>query len=164
MDYKETSIKVLRFSGNKDQFLIWCEKFKAKAMIVGGLDILTGIEKMPSKADFEAALAKEDTSSITAEETKTLKNYRAGIKMFSQLILSVDTSKASGKVAFEHIKQSKTTANPDGDPYLAWQNLIKKYEAKLKLQHFTPFCIVTCETLFPKYCVGGPIDFSLIVK
>ena len=106
MDYKETSIKVLRFSGNKDHFLIWSEKFKAKAMIVGGLDILTGIEKMPSKADFEVALAKEDTPSITAGEKKTLKNYRAVIKMFSQLILSVDTAKASGKVAFEHIMQS----------------------------------------------------------
>ena len=33
-------------------------------------------------------------------------------------------------MAFEIVKQAKTADNPDGNPYLALENLINKYEAK----------------------------------
>ena len=56
-EHKETSIKVILFDGKRDRFLIWIEKYKAKSMINGRLDILTGSKAMPSKGSYDAAMA-----------------------------------------------------------------------------------------------------------
>ena len=42
----------------------------------------------------------------------------------------MDTAKEPGRVAFKIVKQAKTTDNPDGNLYLALENLINKYEVK----------------------------------
>ena len=42
----------------------------------------------------------------------------------------MDTAKEPGRVAFKIVKQAKTVDNPDGNPYLALENLTNKYEAK----------------------------------
>ena len=101
-DYKDASIKVIPFSGKSDTFLVWDEKNKAKAMINGRLGLLMGTEKMPSKSDYEAAIAKEDAgTTLSAAEKKTISSYERGLKLYSEFILSMNTTKAGGKVAFE---------------------------------------------------------------
>jgi len=45
-DYRESSIKTIPFDGKKSNFLIWIEKFKAKALKKARLDILINVEKI----------------------------------------------------------------------------------------------------------------------
>jgi hypothetical protein len=46
---------------------------------------------------------------------------------YSDLILSMDTEKSWGKVAFNIVKPSKTREYPDGNVAVAWQGLKRKY-------------------------------------
>ena len=128
-EHKETSIKVISFDGKRDRFLIWIEKYKAKSMINGRLDILTGSKAMPSKGSYDAAIATAEASRTVTQKSNIV-DYRQGMCAYSDLILSMDTTRAAGKVAFEIVKQSKDVNHPEGSPNLAYENLTKKYEAK----------------------------------
>ena len=128
-EHKETSIKVISFDGKRDKFLIWIEKYKAKSMINGRLDILTGSKAMPSKGSYDAAMATAEASRTVTQKSNIV-DYRQGMCAYSDLILSMDTTRAAGKVAFEIVKQSKDVNHPEGSPNLAYVNLTKKYEAK----------------------------------
>ena len=57
-EYQELSIKTIPFDGKKENFLIWIEKFKAKALQKARLDILTNVEKIPKKTDYKDAKKK----------------------------------------------------------------------------------------------------------
>ena len=57
-DYQESSIKTISFDGKKENFLIWIEKFKAKALQKACLDILTNVEKIPKENESEDAKNK----------------------------------------------------------------------------------------------------------
>ena len=57
-EYRESSIKTVPFDGKKENFLIWIEKFKAKALQKARLDILTNVEKIPKKKEYEDAKNK----------------------------------------------------------------------------------------------------------
>jgi hypothetical protein len=46
---------------------------------------------------------------------------------YSDLILSMDTDKSGGKVAFNIVKRSKTREYPDGNAAVAWQGLKRNY-------------------------------------
>ena len=57
-EYRESSIKTVPFDGKKENFLIWIEKFKAKALQKAHLDILKNLEKIPKKKEYEDAKNK----------------------------------------------------------------------------------------------------------
>jgi hypothetical protein len=46
---------------------------------------------------------------------------------YSDLILSMDTDKSGGKLAFNIVMRSKTREYPDGNAAIAWQGLKRKY-------------------------------------
>ena len=114
-EYRESSIKTIPFDGKKESFLIWIEKFKAKALQKARLDILTNVEKIPKKTDYEDA-KKRTGSERTADIEDIIKRYQPAMAAYSDLILSMDTAKEPGRVAFEIVKQAKTMDNPDGNP------------------------------------------------
>ena len=128
-EYQESSIKTIPFDGKKENFLIWIEKLKAKALQKARLDILTNVEKIPKKMDYEDT-KKKTGSDRTADIKDIIERYQRAMAAYSDLILSMDTAKEPGRVAFEIVKQAKTTDNPDGNLYLALENLTNKYEAK----------------------------------
>ena len=113
-DYRESSIKTIPFDGKKSNFLIWIETFKAKALQKACLDILTNVEKTPKKKEYEDAKNKTG-SDRTADIESIIMWYECGMAAYSDLILSMDTVKEPGKVAFVIVKQAKTTDNPDNN-------------------------------------------------
>jgi hypothetical protein len=128
-EYQESSIKTIPFDGKKENFLIWIEKFKAKALQKVRLDILTSVEKIPKKTDYED-VKKKTGRERTADIKDIIEQYQRAMAAYSDLILSTDTAKEPGKRAFKIVKQAKTTDNPDGNPCLALENLTNKYKAK----------------------------------
>ena len=72
---------------------------------------------------------KKTGSNCTADVESIIVQYNCGMAAYSDLILRMDTTKTQGQEAFEIVKQAKTTDNPDGNPYLALENLINKYAA-----------------------------------
>jgi hypothetical protein len=131
-DYQESSIKAIPFNGKKENFLIWIEKFKTKALQKARLDTLTNVEKIPKKTEYEDAKNKTG-SNRTADIEGIIEQYQCAMAVYSDLILSMDTAKKPGKVVFKIVKQAKTADNQDGNPYLALENLTNKYEAKTAL-------------------------------
>ena len=106
-DYRESSIKTIPFDGKKDNFPIWIKKFKAKALQKACLDILTNVENIPKKKEYEDAKNKTG-SDCTADIEEIVVRYQRAMAAYSDLILSMDTAKESGRVAFEIVKQAKT--------------------------------------------------------
>ena len=117
-NYRESSIKTIPFSGQKEYFLICIEKILAKALQKGCLNILTGVETLPKKREYKEAV-KKNAKYCTAEDNLMIEQYSLGMSAYSDLILSMDTAKAPGRVTFGIVKQSKTSDNPNGNLYLA---------------------------------------------
>ena len=69
---------------------------------------------------------KRQGSDRTADIGDIIEQYQRAMAAYSGLILSMDTAKEQGKVAFEIVKQAKTADNPNGNPYLVLKNLTKK--------------------------------------
>ena len=116
----ETAIRVVVFSGKKDDWEVWKEKFLVRASIKGYEGILTGEVKVP--ATHKADGTKEK---LTADQ-ETIAD--ANKKGFGDLILSIDCSTPAGKIAFAIVKGTKTKTNPSGNLELAFQRLKTKYE------------------------------------
>lgn len=108
----ESAIRVIVFSGKIKDWLVWSEKFMARAVQKGYNGILTGTDPLPDSADVSA----------NAKTTRGL-NQAA----YSDLILSMaDTD--NGNVAFNIVRNAKNDDYKNGNAYLAWKNLKKKYE------------------------------------
>jgi hypothetical protein len=54
---------------------------------------------------------------------------------FTELVLSIDVSSSSGKIAFGIVKSCKTNDYEDGHAGLAWEKLRSKYDQYL-LRHW----------------------------
>ena len=115
---KERTIRIIPFSGKKEHWAVWEEKFLARAKRKGYKDILLGKEKAP----------KDDVSTDTSPELQALKE--ANELGFEELILSIDGKTKEGRVAFSLIKGCKNADYADGSAYLAWTRLTKKYASK----------------------------------
>lgn len=59
---KETLIKVILFTGDPLDFLVWDVKFKAKCTTKKQLGYLTGEVAIPKKTEYAAAVAKSTPS------------------------------------------------------------------------------------------------------
>ena len=116
----DTNIRVVVFSGKKDDWESWKEKFVVKAAIRGYEGILTGEDKVPDTHNDDGT-------------KKTLKNEDqliadANKKGFGDLILSIDCTNPAGNVAFAVVKGTKSKTKPSGDLSVAFQRLKTKYE------------------------------------
>ena len=112
----ETSIKVIVFSGKIKDWSVWEEKYLAKSQKKGYKAIFTGKVKVTKEEENETAEEKKKREKI--EETNE--------DAFSDLILSFADTEA-GNVAFSIVRNAKTKDLPDGDAFLAWTNLKKKF-------------------------------------
>ena len=113
----ETSIKVVLFSGMKKDWAAWEEKFLARSSSKGYKSLLMGDEEVPKST--------EDEDKLT-DEQKQEKKWNE--KAYADLVLSMDTDKPSGRVAFNIIRGTKTAEYADGNAALAWKRLKRKYE------------------------------------
>ena len=121
---QETAIKTILFSGKKSDFVYWKGKPVARSHKSKYGGILTGDIKIPTKVEYQDALKKSPQDDSSKD---IVKRYELGISAYDDLILSMDDSKKSGKVAYSIIANATTTDNPDGDAALAWKRLIPKY-------------------------------------
>jgi gag-polypeptide of LTR copia-type len=116
----DTSIHVVVFSGKKEDWETWKEKFMVKASMRGYEEILLGEVGIPKTH-------KEDGTKVTlSSDDQAIAN--ANKKCFGDLVLSIDCTTAAGKVAFAMIKATKTKTNPSGDLRAAYLRLKSKYE------------------------------------
>jgi len=115
-----SAIRVLNFSGKKDEWPSWSEKFLAKAKRSGTKDVLLGRIQIPKTLDF--------VDEKTEEGKKQLKIIDLNELAFTELILSIDVSSSAGKIAFGIVKSCKTKEYEDGNAALAWEKLRKKYD------------------------------------
>jgi hypothetical protein len=95
MSSSETSIKVVTFSGKKKDWLMWEEKFLARASHRGYKHILT---------DKGIKIPKLEETGLTLEKEKVRKLNE---KAYMELTLSMDTDHPGGCIAFNIIKGTK---------------------------------------------------------
>ena len=114
------TIRVLNFTGKKDDWSTWSGKFLAKAKRSGTKDALLGRIDIPKTLDSIDEKAEEGKRLLKALELDEL--------AFTELVLSIDVSSSAGKTAFSIIKSCKTKNYEDGNAALAWEKLRKEYE------------------------------------
>jgi hypothetical protein len=100
----ETNIRVIIFSGKKDDWETWKEKFAVKAAIRGYENILSGEDVASATHDKQG-----NKLTLTADEINLSEQNKNG---FGDLILSIDCTSAAGKVAFSMVKSTKTKNFP----------------------------------------------------
>jgi hypothetical protein len=115
-----SAIQVLSFSGSKDDWPTWSEKFLAKAKRSGIKDVL--LEKVLIPKTSEVFYEKKD------EGRRMMKVIDLNEMAFTKLVLSIDVSSSSGKIAFRIVTSCKTKDYEDGHAGLAWKKLKKKYD------------------------------------
>ena len=128
--YFDKTLKLPLFSGKVDDWPIWSEKFLIRAKRKGYKDILLGREQIPSY----------NAPDITEDERKVNRRLRELNETgFEELAMSIDTTQKEGRVAFDHLRLTKTSEYPEGNCKEAWERLKKKYlpnqaPIRLKLQ------------------------------
>jgi hypothetical protein len=88
-----SAIRVLNFSGRKEEWPSWNEKFLAKAKRSGIKDVLLGKVEIPSSLDV--------IDEKTEEGKKLLRIADLNEIAFTELILSIDVSNSNGKLRLE---------------------------------------------------------------
>ena len=119
-----SSIKVIPFSGKKDDWSVWSIKFLARANRKGYKDMLTGKEAIPK--DSEEPEASEPQGVKDEYKRKRGLNETA----YEDLILCINGDTPTGRVAFQCVKGSKTSDIEEGDSALAWKRLNDKFAPK----------------------------------
>jgi predicted nucleic acid-binding protein len=115
MTQNGNAIQVLSFSGSKDECPTWREKFIAKAKCSGIKDVfLEGVLIPKSSEVFDEK---------TEEGKRMLRIIDLNDMAFTKLILSIDVSSSSGKIAVGIFKSYKTKDYEDGHACLDWENL-----------------------------------------
>jgi hypothetical protein len=116
MDF--SAIWALNFSGRKEEWPNWSEKFLAKAKDSGIKDVLLGKVEIPTGSDV--------MDEKTEEGKKLMRITDLNEMAFTKLILSIDVSNSNGKIAFGIVKSCKSKEFEDGNVALAWEKLKKK--------------------------------------
>jgi hypothetical protein len=87
-----SAIRVLSFSGSKDEWPTWSEKFLAKTKRSGIKDVLLGKVLIPKSSEV--------FDEKTDEGKRMLRIIDLNEMAFTELVLSIDVSSSSGKIAF----------------------------------------------------------------
>lgn len=122
-DQVETTIRVVLFNGNKSDWMMWDEKFLARARRRGYKDILLGRAKESVPTDEEYEFLNEDEEG----DMSKIKLRQLNELAYDDLILSMDTTTASGKVAFNLVRAAKSKDYQDGNAMAAYKRLKSKY-------------------------------------
>jgi gag-polypeptide of LTR copia-type len=124
----EQTIRIIAFTGKKDDWECWKDKFHARAIIKGYEGLLTGEEAAP-KTHLPTGVKR---SLITAEEKVLIDENQKG---FVDLILSMDTTTEAGKMALKLVMGTKTDKElPGGSLRVAYLRLKNKYEPSTEPQ------------------------------
>ena len=123
MSSKEKSICIIEFSGKQIYWDGWSEKFLVRAKRKGYKKLLLGTERVPMQEQIDLA---ESSSSST--DKKIIKLGELNELAYKDIVLSINHTSSSGKVAFSLIKNCKSEDFPEGNCRLAWERLVKKYE------------------------------------
>ena len=111
---KSTTIRILEFDGDKSSFKFWSAKFLAKSGRSKYKPILTGDKLIPSSSEYDTAVAVEEATR-NADQKSIVERYEANILAYDDLLLSMNSTTSSGRVAFSIVDGCKTAANPDRD-------------------------------------------------
>jgi hypothetical protein len=109
---------VLNFSGKKEDWTTWSEKFQDKAKQSGIKDVLLGRVEIPRTQD--------PIDKGTEEGKRKLAIIDLNEIAFTELILSIDATRSVGKIAFGIVKGCKNKEYDDGNAALAWEKLKKE--------------------------------------
>ena len=82
----DKAIRVLPFTGNGKDWLMWSSKFLAMADERGYGDILLGDEEAPTDVAYEEIKNKGDA--MTSEDKEKLNMYKLNKKAYNDLLLS----------------------------------------------------------------------------
>jgi gag-polypeptide of LTR copia-type/Zinc knuckle len=115
-----SAIRVLNFTGKKEEWSSWSEKFLAKARRSGIKDILLGKLTIPKTND--------EINEETDEGKTMMKILDLNELAYIELILSIDVKTSSGKIAFNMVKGCKNKDYTEGNATMAWERLKNKYE------------------------------------
>ena len=121
-DEDKSSIKIAPFSGKQTDWPVWREKFMARARRKGYKNILIGKDKAPDDSEML------DKTNAAHKEKIALRD--ANEMAYEALLLLIDGEQATGRVAFNIVRGSKTEELADGDAALAWKRLCDKYEPR----------------------------------
>jgi hypothetical protein len=98
-------IRILAFSGKKDEWPIWCEKFFTKAKRSGFKDMLLGKINISKSGD--------EINRKTEERKALMKNANRSEMAYTELIHLIDVRRSNGKVVFIIIKGCKSRKYTD---------------------------------------------------
>ena len=118
----DVNIRVVPFSGKKDEWEDWKDKFMVKAAMNKYDGIINGDDKVPDTHD------KDGVKKTLKPEEQTLVDLSK--KGFYELVLSINHKTPEGKLAFDVVKGTKTTENPAGNLYDAVLRLDKRYQPR----------------------------------
>jgi hypothetical protein len=94
-----STIRVIPFYGNNDEWPTWSEKFLAKARRYGFKNILLGKVRIPmTDEDYEVDTKEGKQLGISANMNELA---------YTELILSMDNKTSNGKVEFNLVKGCK---------------------------------------------------------
>jgi hypothetical protein len=100
----ETSVKIVQFSGKKAEWDSWLFGFEGHAVISRYEGIISDKDKVPTKAQYDAI----DSETQDKGEKKKLQLYHANSLAFSHLVMSMDPTKYSCKVAISLLRTCKS--------------------------------------------------------
>ena len=106
MDFK---IKLTNFSGNQKKLERWSKKFLAKARLRGCRQVILGYEMVDKDGrNFEQVKLKNDLA-------------------YAELMICCEND-----LCFSIVDNNVTELFPEGDCFLAWKNLVARYEPRTK--------------------------------
>ena len=107
MSSKEKSIRIIAFVGKQSDWDGWSEKFLARAKRKGYKKLLLGTEKVPTQEQIDLA---ESSSSST--DKKIIKLGELNELAYKDIVLSINHTSSSGKVAFSLLRIVKVKNVP----------------------------------------------------
>ena len=116
--------KVITFSGKKVEWLLWSEKFLARANCKGYKGVLVGTDTVPDD--------NEDISLETDKDKRKMKLElrRLNEEAYEDLVLAVDGKTEIGRAVFSLIKGSKSKEFAEGSAREAWKRILNNFEPK----------------------------------
>lgn len=123
------SKRTIIFGGKQDHWDAFNAQWLAINSHRGWNGILDGTDKVPTKAEVDVVEAKTK-SSRDADDKDVLRRHKANVECFNMLIISMDASTHTGRLAFHLVITCKKPEYPEGNSKMAWDKLISKYAPK----------------------------------
>ena len=112
MASEEKSIKVIEFKGV--DFKIWGRKFLARVNAKGYKALIEGKKIIPTETEY-----KESKKSGASDKKKILKLWKLNKLAFEDILVLINCSTSSGKIAFNLVNKCVMPDQPDGNCKLA---------------------------------------------